>query len=161
MSVTSKAGKGSKQAKSSQKEGFSEAERAAIKDRAAELKSEARRSKSANKAAADERDVLAKIGDMAQPDRALAERLHAIITETAPELAPKLWYGQPAWARSGKVVCFFRSGQGDKQRYSTFGFSPEARLDEERGLWATSFALVELSSQAEAAIKKLLRAALG
>lgn len=161
MSVTSKAGKDGKQAQSSQKEGFSEVERAAIKDRAAELKSAARRSKSANKAAADERDVLAKIHDMAQPDRALAERLHAIITETAPELAPKLWYGQPAWARSGKVVCFFRSGQGDKQRYSTFGFSPEARLDEEHGLWATSFALVELSSQAEAAIKKLLRAALG
>ncbi|ABP54624.1 iron chaperone [Salinispora tropica] len=161
MSVTSKPGKDSKQAKASQEEGFSEVERAAIKDRAAELKSEARRSKSANKAAADERDVLAKISVMAQPDRAIAERLHAIITETAPELAPKLWYGQPAYARGGKVVCFFRSGQGDKQRYSTFGFAPEAKLDEERGLWATSFALAELTDKAEVAIKKLLRTALG
>ncbi|WP_018723100.1 iron chaperone [Salinispora fenicalii] len=160
MSVTSKASKEGKQA-NSKEEGLSEVERAAIKDRAAELKSEARRSKSANKAAADERDVLAKISDMAQPDRALAERLHAVITETAPELAPKLWYGQPAWARSGKVICFFRSGQGDKQRYSTFGFSPEAKLDDEQGLWATSFALAELTDKAEATIKKLLRTALG
>ncbi|WP_025619765.1 iron chaperone [Salinispora cortesiana] len=160
MSVSSKASKESKQA-NSQEKGLSEVERAAIKDRAAELKSEARRSKSANKAAADERDVLAKISNMAQPDRAIAERLHTIVTETAPELAPKLWYGQPAYARSGKVVCFFRSGQGDKQRYSTFGFTPEAKLDEEHGLWATSFALAELTDKAEATIKKLLRAALG
>ncbi|WP_018252777.1 iron chaperone [Salinispora mooreana] len=160
MSVTSKASKESKQA-NSQKAGLSDVERAAIRDRAAELKSEARRSKSANKAAADERDALAKISNMEQPDRAIAERLHAIVTETAPELAPKLWYGQPAYARSGKVVCFFRSGQGDKQRYSTFGFTPEANLDEEHGLWATSFALAELTDRAEATIKRLLRAALG
>lgn len=160
MSVTSRASKESRQA-SSQKEGLSEVERAAIRDRAAELKSEARRSKSANKAAADARDVLAKISNMEQPDRAIAERLHAIVAETAPELAPKLWYGQPAYARSGKVVCFFRSGQGDKQRYSTFGFTPEANLDEGHGLWATSFALAELTDKAEATIKRLLRTALG
>ncbi|MDM4719014.1 DUF1801 domain-containing protein [Micromonospora sp. WMMA1363] len=127
-----------------------------MKGRAAELTSEARRSKSADKAAADERDVLAKIGDMAPPDRAVAERLHAIVTETAPDLAPKLWYGQPAYARGGKVVCFFRSGQVDKERYSTFGFTPAAKLDEDHGMWATSFALTELSDKAETAIRKLL-----
>ena len=155
MSAASKASKESKQSKSSE-EGFSEVERAAIKDRAAELKSEARRSKSANKAAADEKDVLAKIAEMAQPDRAVAERLHAIVTETAPELAPKLWYGQPAYARAGKVMCFFRSGQVDKERYSSFGFTTEAKLDEDHGMWPTSFALTELSEKGEAAIKKLL-----
>ncbi|WBC07550.1 DUF1801 domain-containing protein [Micromonospora sp. WMMA1947] len=160
MSTTSKASKVGKQSKSSD-EGFSEVERAAIKDRAAELKSEARRSKSANKAAADEKDVLAKIAEMGQPDRKVAERLHAIITETAPELAPKLWYGQPAYARGGKVVCFFRSGKVDKERYSSFGFTTEAKLDEDHGLWPTSFALTELSDKGEATIKKLLKKALG
>lgn len=158
MRVTSKASKKGAQPESTE-EGLSEAERTAVKDRAAEVRSESRRSRSTNKAAADERDVLAKISAMAQPDRALAERLHALVAATAPELAPKLWYGQPAYARNGKVVCFFRSGQGDKQRYSTFGFTPEARLDEDHGLWATSFALTELSEQAEAAIERLLRSA--
>ncbi|WP_405117000.1 DUF1801 domain-containing protein [Micromonospora sp. NBC_01405] len=158
MSAASKASKESRQGKSSE-ESFSEVERAAIKDRAAELKAEARRSKSANKAAADERDVLAKIAEMAQPDRAVAERLHAIVAETAPELTPKLWYGQPAYARGGKVVCFFRSGQVDKERYSSFGFTAEAKLDEDHGMWATSFALTELSEKGEAAVKKLLNKA--
>ncbi|WP_028477469.1 iron chaperone [Nocardia sp. CNY236] len=140
----------------SAEEGFSELERAAIKERAAELRSDSRRDKSAKKAAADEKDVLAKIAKMEQPDRAIAERLHAIITETAPDLAPKLWYGQPAYARDGKVVCFFRSGQKDKERYSTFGFTPQAALDEDHGMWATSFALTELSDMAETVIRKLL-----
>lgn len=146
---------------SSTPEGFSEAERTAIKGRAAELRSEGRRGKGASKAAADAKDVLAKIAEMAQPDRAMAERLHAVITETAPQLAPKLWYGQPAYARGGKVVCFFRSGQVDKERYSTFGFTPEAKLDEGDGLWATSFALTEWTGNGEAVIRKLLLKAVG
>ncbi|WP_229071205.1 DUF1801 domain-containing protein [Actinoplanes sp. DH11] len=138
---------------------MSAAERAAVKNRAAELRAEARRGKSAGKAAADAADVLAKIAEMAQPDRAVAERLHALVAETTTELTPKLWYGQPAWARDGKVVCFFRSGQGDKERYSTFGFSTAANLDEENGMWATSFAITELTEQAETLIKKLVRKA--
>jgi uncharacterized protein YdhG (YjbR/CyaY superfamily) len=138
------------------KDGLSAAERAAVKDRAAELRAEARRDRGAGKAAAEEKAVLAKIAEMAQPDRALAERLHAVVTQTVPELAPRLWYGQPAYARGGKVVCFFRSGQGDKERYSTFGFTVAAKLDEPHGMWATSFALTELSAEAEAAIRDLL-----
>ena len=138
------------------KDGLSAAERAAVKDRAAELRAEARRGKSAGKAAAEEKAVLAKIAEMAQPDRAMAERLHAVVTGTVPDLAAKLWYGQPAWARDGKVVCFFRSGQGDKERYSTFGFTAEAKLDDQDGLWATSFALTHLSTEGEAAIRTLL-----
>ncbi|SDT74705.1 DUF1801 domain-containing protein [Actinoplanes derwentensis] len=151
MSPTSKASKN----------GLSEVERAAVKDRAAEVRSQARRAKSADRSAADESDVLAKIAEMAQPDRGVAERLHAIIKETVPELAPKLWYSQLAYALDGKVICFFRSGQTDKERYSTFGFSSAAKLDEARGLWATSFALSELSDEGEAMIRSLLTKAVG
>ncbi|MVA75185.1 DUF1801 domain-containing protein [Auraticoccus sp. F435] len=140
--------------------GFSEQERAAMRGRAAELRKEAGRGRG-SRAAADEADVLAKIDQMAEPDRTVATRLHAVVTSTAPELAPKLWYGQPAYARGGKVVCFFRSGQVDKERYSTFGFTPEARLDEAGGLWATSYAVTELGAEAEAAIAELVRRALG
>lgn len=125
--------------------GFSAQERAAMKARAAELKAEAG-SRGAKKAAADEAAALAKIAEMAQPDRALAERVHALVTAAAPELSPKLWYGQPAYARGGKVVCFFRSGQVDSERYSTFGFTPEAKLDD-GGLWPTSFAITDVSEQ--------------
>ncbi|PJJ70633.1 uncharacterized protein DUF1801 [Diaminobutyricimonas aerilata] len=139
--------------------GFSLEERAAMKARAAEIKAEAR--KGGSKAAKDEASVLEKIAEMAEPDRALAERLHALIAEAAPDLAPKLWYGQPAYARAGKVVCFFRSGQVDKERYSTFGFSTEARLDDESGLWPTSFALTHLSAEGEARIRELLARASG
>lgn len=135
--------------------GFSEQERTAMKERAAELTREAGRGRG-SKAATAELDVLAKIAAMAQPDRALAERIHAIVTDAAPELSPKLWYGQPAYARKGTVLCFFRSGQDDKERYSTFGFTPEAGLDEEQGLWATSFAVTELTPQAEETIRALV-----
>ncbi len=121
--------------------GFSEQERAAIRERATELKKESRRGGAAGKAAADERDVLAKIAAMPEGDRELAERVHAIVTAVAPDLAPKLYYGQPGYARQGKVVCFFRSGQGDKERYSTVGFSALANLDTPDGLWPTSYAL--------------------
>lgn len=141
-------------------QGFSEQERAAMKARAAELRAEARVGKGVKKAAAEEEAMLAKIAAMASPDREMAERVHAIVTATAPELAPKLWYGQPAWAKAGKVVCFFRSGQGDKARYSTFGFSTEANLDDDSGLWPTSYALSELTEAAEKSIAELVTKAL-
>ncbi|WP_433872734.1 DUF1801 domain-containing protein [Saccharopolyspora sp. CA-218241] len=136
--------------------GFSEQERAAMKERAAELKKVRGRG---GKAAADEADVLSKIERMEGPDRAVAERVHAIVTANAPELSPKLWYGQPAYARKGKVVCFFRSGHDDKERYSTFGFTPEAGLDDGSGLWPTSYAVTELSEQAQESLAALVRKA--
>lgn len=138
--------------------GFSEQERAAMKERAAELKKEASGGRG-NKRIADELDVLAKIAEMDPADRAVAERLHAIVTANAPELSPKLWYGQPAYARKGKVVCFFRSGHTDKERYSTFGFTPEANLDDESGVWPTSYAVTELTAEAESTIAEQVRAA--
>ncbi|GAA0922391.1 DUF1801 domain-containing protein [Nonomuraea longicatena] len=137
-------------------EAFSERERAALKDRAAELKTEARRSRSADKAAADEADVLEKISQMPEEDRRLAEKVHALVTLAAPELAPKLYYGQPAYARNGKIVCFFRSGQGDKERYSTFGFGVEAKLDDPTGLWPTAYALTDLSDAAWETLSELV-----
>ncbi len=139
-------------------DGFSTQERAAIKERAAELKKEANRGRG-NKAAAEELDVLSKIAEMEAPDRAVAERIHAIVTTNAPQLSPKLWYGQPAYARKGKVVCFFRSGHVDKERYSTFGFTTAANLDDDSGLWPTSYAVTELSDKAEEAITTLVKKA--
>lgn len=123
-----------------------------MKERAAELKAEARRAREADKAAADEADVLAKIAEMPQEDRSLAKRVHSMVKKAAPGLTPKLYYGQPGYARDGKVLCFFRSGQMDKERYSTFGFSAQAALDDDSGVWATSFALIEPT---DAALKKL------
>ncbi|MFV2177997.1 DUF1801 domain-containing protein [Actinomadura sp. LOL_016] len=139
--------------------GFSEEERAAMKGRAAELKREAGRGRG-GKAAAEELDVLAKIAEMEPSDRAAAERVHAIVTANAPELSPKLWYGQPAYARKGKIVCFFRSGHVDKERYSTFGFTTEANLDDDGGLWPTSYAVTDLSGEAEKAIAGLVKKAM-
>ncbi|MFI6510918.1 DUF1801 domain-containing protein [Streptosporangium sp. NPDC050855] len=159
MSAASKAGRRNERGEPPG-EGFSEQERAAVKERAAELRTDARRGRSADKAAADERDVLAKIAEMAPQDRALAERVHAVVTAAAPELAPKLWYGQPAYARAGKVVCFFRSGQVDKERYSSFGFTAEADLDDD-GMWPTAYALTELSEAGEAALGRLVTKAVG
>lgn len=140
-------------------EGFSEEERAAMRARAAELRAAARGGRGAKKAAADEAAVLAAIAAMAPPDRELAERVHDVVTAAAPELAPKLWYGQPAWARGGTVVCFFRSGHQDKERYSTFGFSAEAHLDDAAGLWPTSFALTALDEAGAATLGELIRRA--
>ncbi|WP_160050578.1 DUF1801 domain-containing protein [Nocardiopsis sp. FR4] len=140
--------------------GFSEEERASMRARAEELRREAGGGRGA-KAAAAELEVLAKIAEMEAPGRAVAERVHAIVTANAPELAPKLWYGQPAYARRGRVVCFFRSGHADKERYSTFGFTPEAALDEDGGLWPTSYAVTELGEEAEQAIAALVRRAVG
>jgi uncharacterized protein YdhG (YjbR/CyaY superfamily) len=135
--------------------GFSAEERAAMKERAKELRAEARAGKDR---AAGERDVLAKIAEMAEPDRAMAERLHAIIEESAPVLSPKTWYGMPAYAKEGKVVCFFQSGQKYNSRYSTFGFQDAANLDD-GAMWPTAFALTELTAADEARIAALVKKA--
>ena len=121
---------------------LSAVERAAVKARAAEVRDQARRARRDGRAAADAADVLAKIAAMPDGDRDLAERAHRTVAAAAGHLAPKLYYGQPGWAGAdGKVVCFFRSGQQDGLRYSTFGFGPSADLDEATGLWPTSYAL--------------------
>jgi hypothetical protein len=135
----------------SPKKGFTDEERAAMKERAQELK-----------AAADKADgesaVLAKIAEMTEPDRAMGERLHAIIKASAPVLSPKLWYGMPAYAKDGKVVCFFRSAQKFNERYATLGFSDTANLDE-GGMWPVAFALKELTAADEARIGALVKKA--
>ena len=136
-------------------EGFTDEERAAMKERAKELKAEAR----AKKDKADgESDVLAKIAEMPEPDRAMATRLHAIIKASAPALSPKTWYGMPAYARDGKVVCFFQSADKFKARYATLGFNDTANLDE-GAMWPTAFALKELTAAAEAKIVALVKKA--
>jgi uncharacterized protein YdhG (YjbR/CyaY superfamily) len=135
--------------------GFSAEERAAMKERANELRAEARAGKDR---AAGERAVLAKIAEMPEPDRAMAERLHAIIEESAPVLSPKTWYGMPAYAKEGKAVCFFQSGQKYNSRYSTFGFQDAANLDD-GAMWPTAFALTELTAADEARIAALVKQA--
>ena len=135
--------------------GFTTEERAAMKERARELRAEAR----ANKDKADgERAVLANIAAMPDADRALAERLHAIIKASAPALAPRLWYGMPAYAKDGKVVCFFQSAAKFKTRYATFGFLPDANLDD-GAMWPTAFALKELTAAEETRIEALVKKA--
>ena len=139
--------------------GFTDEERAAMQERARELKAEARRGPRAKKDEADgESDVLAKIAEMAEPDRAMAERLHAIIKASAPALSPKTWYGQPAYARDGSVVCFFQSAEKFKTRYATLGFSDRANLDE-GAMWPTSYALTQLTDADEARISALVKRA--
>jgi uncharacterized protein YdhG (YjbR/CyaY superfamily) len=139
-------------------EGFTDEERAAMRERAQELKA-ARRSRTGEaRGESDESAVLAKIAAMAPPDRAMAERLHAIIRASAPGLAPKLWYGMPAYAKDGKVVCFFQDAQKFKSRYATLGFSDQAALDEGR-MWPTTFALTELTAADEARIAALVERA--
>ncbi len=137
--------------------GFTDEERAAMKERVHELKAAARRGPRAHKAD-EESDVLAKIADMPEPDRAMAGRLHAIISASAPALSPKTWYGMPAYAKDGHVVCFFQSAQKFKTRYATFGFSDKANLDE-GAMWPTTFALKELTSAEEARIAALVKKA--
>jgi uncharacterized protein YdhG (YjbR/CyaY superfamily) len=131
--------------------GFTDEERAAMKERAQELKAAGRR-------ADGERAVLAKIAEMPEPDRAMAERLHEIIKASAPTLEPKTWYGMPAYAKSGKVVCYFQSADKFKSRYATFGFNDDANLDE-GVMWPTSFALKELTPAEEAKISALVEKA--
>ena len=135
--------------------GFSAEERAAMKERAKELRAEARAGKDR---AAGERAVLAKIAEMPEPDRAMAERLHAIIEESAPVLSPKTWYGMPAYAKDGKVVCFFQAADKFKTRYATFGFQDAANLDD-GAMWPTTFALTELTAVDEARIGALVKRA--
>jgi len=130
-----------------------------MKERAQELKAEARRGSRAKKAEVDgESDVLAKIAEMREPDRAMAERIHAIVRASAPTLSPKTWYGMPAYAKDGKVVCFFQSSQKFNTRYSTLGFSDAANLDEGT-LWPVAFALKELTASEEARIGTLVKTA--
>jgi uncharacterized protein YdhG (YjbR/CyaY superfamily) len=138
-------------------EGFTDEERAAMKERAQELKAQARRGPRADQEDG-ESAVLAKIAEMPEPDRAMAQRLHAVIKASAPALAPKTWYGMPAYAKDGKVVCFFQSGQKFKSRYATFGFSDAANLDE-GAMWPTAFALKELTAAEEAKIGALVKKA--
>ncbi len=147
------------QGKSTTKKGkvFTDEERDAMKARAQELKAEARRGPRADKVDG-ESAVLAKIAEMQGPDRAMAERLHAIIKASAPALSPKTWYGMPAYARDGKVVCYFQSAKKFDSRYATFGFSDEAKIDE-GAMWPTSFALKKLTAADEARLGALVKKA--
>ena len=137
--------------------GFTDEERAAMKERAQELKADARRGPPAAKADG-EGAVLAKIAEMSAPDRAIGERLHAIIKASAPALSPKLWYGMPAYAKDGKVVCFFQNAQKFKTRYATFGFNDNANLDGGT-MWPTAFALTTLTAADEKRIGALVKKA--
>jgi uncharacterized protein YdhG (YjbR/CyaY superfamily) len=137
--------------------GFTDEERAAMRERAQELKAVGRRRPREGKGDG-ERDVLAKIAEMPEPDRAMAERLHAIIKASAPALSPRTWYGMPAYAKDGTVVCFFQSSQKFKTRYATLGFSDKATLDE-GFMWPTAFALKELTAAEETRIGALVKKA--
>jgi len=132
------------------KKAFTAEERAAMRERAKERKAASKGD--------GEGDVLAKIAEMQGSDRALAERVHAIVTASAPGLSPRTWYGMPAYAKDGKVVCFFQSAQKFKTRYATLGFSDKANLDD-GSMWPTAFALTELTAAVEARIKKLVKTA--
>jgi uncharacterized protein YdhG (YjbR/CyaY superfamily) len=146
---------GSTTASGKTSKGFTAEERAAMKERAKELKEEARANRDK---AAGEHAVLAKIAEMPEPDRAMAERLHAIIKASAPALSPRTWYGMPAYAKEGKVVCYFTPASKFKERYATFGFNDTANLDE-GAMWPTSFALKELTAAEEARISALVKQA--
>lgn len=139
----------------STKKGFTKEEQTAMKERAKELKAEER----ANKKREDgEKDLLEKIAEMPEPDQGMARRLHEIVTESAPDLWPKTWYGMPAYAREGKVVCFFQSADKFNARYATFGFNDTANLDD-GNMWPTSFALKDLTAAEEKMIAKLVKKA--
>jgi uncharacterized protein YdhG (YjbR/CyaY superfamily) len=135
--------------------GFTDEERAAMKERAKELKAEARWKKDREEG---ERDVLEKISEMPKSDRAMAKKIHAIVKDSAPGLSPRTWYGMPAYAKEGKVVCFFQSAHKFKSRYATLGFSDEANLDK-GAMWPTSFALKELTTAEERKIGALVKKA--
>jgi uncharacterized protein YdhG (YjbR/CyaY superfamily) len=139
-------------------EGFTAEERAAMKDRAEELKATGRRGSRAAQADG-ESEVLAKLAEMDEPDRVLGERLHAIIKAAAPSLSPRTWYGMPAYAQDGKLICFFQSAQKFNSRYATLGFSDKANLDDGT-MWPTSYALTELTAATEARIIALVKRAL-
>ncbi|MER7779654.1 DUF1801 domain-containing protein [Streptomyces sp. NPDC096191] len=139
-------------------EGFSAEERAAMKDHAKEQKAAAGRSSRADKAALAEQDVLAKIAEMQDSDRVMAERVHAVVTASVPGIAPKLWYGMPAYTLDGKMICFFQSAAKFKARYATLGFSDNANLDE-GNMWAAGFALTEVTPEVEERIAALMKQA--
>ena len=138
-------------------EGFTDEERGAMKERAKELTADARRG-SRGKKTDEESAVLAKIAEMTESDRLMAERLHAVITASAPDLSPKLWYGVPAYAKDGKVVCFFQAAQKFNARYATFGFNDAANLDD-GAMWPTAFALLKLTATDEATIAAIVKKA--
>ena len=137
------------------KKGFSTDEKAAMRERARELKAESRRDADR---ADGERDLLAKIAEMPDSDRVMAERIHAVVMANAPDLSPKTWYGMPAYARDGKLVCFFKSADKFKSRYATFGFEEDAHLDD-GSMWPTSYALTKLTAADEAKIGALVKKA--
>ena len=139
--------------------GFTDEERAAMQERARELKAARRRGPRADQADG-EGELLAKIAEMAEPDRVMAERIHAIVMDSAPSLSPRTWYGMPAYARDGKVICFFQAASKFKVRYATFGFQPDAMLDD-GAMWPTAFALTELTADDEARIAALVKKAVG
>jgi uncharacterized protein YdhG (YjbR/CyaY superfamily) len=136
-------------------EGFTHVEKAAMKERAKELKAEARANKKREKG---EKDVFEKIAEMPEPERSMAQRLHEIITENAPDLWPRTWYGMPAYAKDNKVICFFEASSKYDSRYSTLGFQPDANLDN-GAMWPTAFALQELTTTEEARIVELVKKA--
>jgi uncharacterized protein YdhG (YjbR/CyaY superfamily) len=142
-------------ANSASAKGFTAEEQAAMKERAKELKAEARANKNRT---AGESDLLAKIAEMEEPDRAMATRIHEIVSENAPDLWPKTWYGMPAYAKDGKVICFFQAASKFNVRYATFGFQPDANLDE-GNMWPASFALIELTPAEEVKIAALVQKA--
>ncbi|KFU79932.1 Uncharacterized conserved protein YdhG, YjbR/CyaY-like superfamily, DUF1801 family [Amycolatopsis lurida] len=139
-------------------EGFTAEEKAAMKEHAQDMKKAARRGSAADKAAAAEQDVVAKIAEMSDEDRALAELVHTVVKANAPMLAPKLWYGQPAYALDGKIVCFFQAAAKFKTRYATLGFNEAARLDD-GAMWATAFALTGVTPEVEQRIASLVKQA--
>jgi uncharacterized protein YdhG (YjbR/CyaY superfamily) len=141
-------------------QGFSDEERAAMKQHVQELKAEARRAQRADKEEEEKSEVLAKIAELVEPDRIMAERVHAIITASAPSLSPRLWYGMPAYAKDGNVICFFQPAQKFKTRYATLGFSDKAALDEGT-MWPNAYALTELTTADEARIADLVKKAAG
>jgi uncharacterized protein YdhG (YjbR/CyaY superfamily) len=141
-----------------QTDGFSSEEKAAMKARAQELKAQSRASKNR---ADGEKALLAAIAEMKDPDRALATRLHELVSAAAPALLPKTWYGMPAWVNAdGKTICFFQAASKFGTRYATFGFQPDAKLDD-GGIWATSFAILELNPKIEAQVTALVKKSLG
>jgi uncharacterized protein YdhG (YjbR/CyaY superfamily) len=146
----------SSKAKTQKPEGFTDEEKAAMKERAKELKAEARADK---KKADGENDLLEKIAEMPEPDQTIATRIHEIITASAPDLWPKTWYGMPAYAKDGKVVCFFQSAQKFKARYATLGFNDTTNLDK-GAMWPTAFALKDLTASVEEKIAALVKKAL-
>lgn len=140
--------------------GFSAQERAAMKERAAELKASSRRGSAAEKAAADLADLRAKVEEMTGTDRAIAEALHSIVTEHAPQLAARTWYGMPAYARDGKAIVFFKAAGKFKTRYAEVGFNEQAQLDD-GAMWPTAYAVTDLTPAVQAALVELVRRAAG